>query len=51
MNEKLGNQQTLYPSSALFQYSNLGMSLLGEVVTAVAKMDYKEFVAKNILQS
>ncbi len=50
MNEKLGNQQTLYPSSTLFQYSNLGMSLLGEAVTAVAKMDYEEYVAKNILQ-
>jgi len=32
LNAKLGEQQTLYPSSTYFQYSNLGMSLLGEVV-------------------
>lgn len=50
MNEKLGSQQTLYPSSTIFQYSNLGMSLLGEAVTAVAKMDYEDYIAKNILQ-
>ncbi len=50
LNEKLGNQQTLYPSSTLFQYSNLGMSLLGEAVTAVAKIEYEDYVAKNILQ-
>ncbi len=50
MNEKLASQQTLYPSSTLFQYSNLGMSLLGEVVTTVAKTEYEEYVAKNILK-
>ncbi len=50
INEKLGNQQTLYPSSTIFQYSNLGMSLLGEAVTAVSKTGYEDYVAKNILQ-
>lgn len=50
MNAKLGSQQTLYPSSTIFQYSNLGMSLLGEAVTAVSKIEYETYVAKNILQ-
>jgi CubicO group peptidase (beta-lactamase class C family) len=50
MNEKLGSQQTLYPSSTFFQYSNLGMSLLGEAVAAVAKTPYENYVTKNILQ-
>ena len=50
INEKLGSQQTLYPSSTLFQYSNLGMSLLGEAITTVSKMQYEDYVLKNILQ-
>ncbi len=49
MNQQLGKQQTLYPSSTYFQYSNLGMSLLGEAVAAVAKMPYEKYVASNIL--
>ncbi len=48
--EKLGGQQTLYPSSTYFQYSNLGMSLLGEVVENVSKTNYENYVEKNILQ-
>jgi CubicO group peptidase (beta-lactamase class C family) len=50
MNQKLGSQQTLYPSSTFFQYSNLGMSLLGEAVAAVAKTSYENYVTRNILQ-
>ena len=36
LNSKLSEQQTLYPSSTYFQYSNLGMSLLGEVVEKIS---------------
>ncbi len=50
MDSKLGSQQTLYPASTLFQYSNLGMSLLGEAVTAVSRLPYESYVAQNILQ-
>jgi len=45
----LGNQETLYPSSTIFQYSNLGMSLLGEVVEQVSGMPYDEYMERNIL--
>jgi len=48
--EKLGGQQTLYPSSTYFQYSNLGMTLLGEAVASVSKTGYENYVEKNILQ-
>ena len=50
INEKLGGQQTLYPSSTYFQYSNLGMSLLGEMVANVSKTNYESYVEKNILE-
>ena len=50
MNDKLGQQQTLYPSSTYFQYSNLGMSILGEIVAKVSGTDYNTYADKNILQ-
>lgn len=49
MNLKLGEQQTLYPSSTIFQYSNLGMSLLGEVVEKISGQPYDKYVEDNIL--
>jgi CubicO group peptidase (beta-lactamase class C family) len=36
LNAKLSEQQTLYPASTYFQYSNLGISLLGEVIEKVS---------------
>lgn len=50
VNESLGGQQTLYPSSTYFQYSNLGLTLLGEAVASVSKTNYEGYVEKNILQ-
>lgn len=50
MNLKLGEQQTLYPSSTIFQYSNLGMSLLGEVVEKISGQPYDKYVEDNILK-
>jgi len=48
--QKLGTQQTLYPSSTYFQYSNLGMTLLGEAVANVSKTNYETYVEQHILQ-
>lgn len=48
--EKLSEQETLYPASTYFQYSNLGMSLLGEVVEEVSGMSYDDYIEKNILK-
>ena len=50
INAKLGEQETLYPASTYFQYSNLGITLLGEVVEEVSDMPYKDYVSQNILK-
>lgn len=48
--EKLGSQKTLYAPSTYFQYSNLGMSLLGEIVAEVSGMSFQQYVEENILK-
>lgn len=47
--ETLNKQETLYPSSTQFQYSNLGITLLGYVIEEVTKMPYEEYIGKYIL--
>jgi CubicO group peptidase (beta-lactamase class C family) len=36
IDSKLSNQKTLYPASTNFQYSNLGFTLLGEIVAEIS---------------
>ncbi len=48
--DKLGKQETLYPASTYFQYSNLGMTLLGEVVEKISGKPYDEYITENILK-
>ncbi len=48
--EKLPSQQTQYPASRYFQYSNLGMALLGEVIEKVSGLPYDEYIEENILK-
>ena len=47
--EKLSDQEELYPADTFFQYSNLGMSLLGEVVRAVSGQEYDVYIKEHIL--
>ena len=49
IDEKLASQQTLYPASTYFQYSNLGLTLLGEIVEQVSGMPYETYVKDEIL--
>ena len=49
VDERLDTQQTLYPASTYFQYSNLGMTLLGEVVEKLSGKKYDEYVQEYIL--
>ncbi len=48
--DKLDEQETLYPSSTYFQYSNLGLTLLGEIIEEIAGQSYDEYIAENILE-
>ncbi len=47
--ERLAAQQSLYPSGRYFQYSNLGMALLGEVIAAAAERPWADVVEDDIL--
>jgi len=47
--EELGNQSTLYPADRYFQYSNLGLTLVGEIVAGKSGEDYQSYVKKHIL--
>lgn len=51
LREKLGQQKTLYPPSTYFQYSNLGISLLGEIISEVSGRPYDEYINEKILKS
>lgn len=50
VNSKLKDQQTLYPASTYFQYSNLGLTLLGEIVEKVSGKKYNDYVEEKILK-
>ncbi len=47
--ERLSHQETLYPAETYFQYSNLGITLAGEVVAAASGLPYADYVQRNIL--
>ncbi|QDO94610.1 serine hydrolase [Formosa sediminum] len=49
IDSKLENQETLYPASTYFQYSNLGLTLLGEIVEEITGIPYNEYIENNIL--
>ncbi len=48
--EKIATQQTLYPAESHFQYSNLGLTLAGEVVAAASGEPYDQYVKNHILR-
>ena len=50
INDRLDDQSTLYPSSREYQYSNLGMALLGQIVAKVSGMPYEQYVQEKILK-
>lgn len=50
LQKKLGQQKTLYPPSTYFQYSNLGISLLGEIIAEVSGQPYDEYINEKILK-
>ena len=50
MRERVSSQHTLYPADRYYQYSNLGMALLGEIVAAASGMSYDSYVRQQILE-
>jgi CubicO group peptidase (beta-lactamase class C family) len=49
MIEALVRQQTLYPADRYFQYSNLALTLAGEIAASAAGRPYGELVQERIL--
>ena len=47
--DRLGVQETLYPSHQYFQYSNLGWTLAGEIVAERSGDDYSDYIQSKIL--
>lgn len=48
--DRLASQETLYPAETYFQYSNLGLTLAGELIASVSGEPYEAYVGKRILQ-
>ena len=48
--EMLPEQETVYPSETRWKYSNLGLTIAGEIVVAVSGEPYEDYVRKNILE-
>jgi CubicO group peptidase (beta-lactamase class C family) len=46
---KIASQSALYPAERYFQYSNLGLTLVGETVAAVSGKPYAEYAQANVL--
>jgi CubicO group peptidase (beta-lactamase class C family) len=46
---KIATQSAIYPAERFFQYSNLGITLVGETVAAVSGQPYEEYAKANVL--
>lgn len=46
---RIAEQQTLYPASTYYQYSNLALSLAGEIIQERSGTDYQAYMKKEIL--
>ena len=47
---RIDAQETLYPAETYHQYSNLGMTLLGEIVQAASGKPYDQYIRAQILE-
>lgn len=48
--ERVAAQEPLYPSERYFQYSNLGLTLAGEIVSAASGQPYDQYIRRSILE-
>ena len=49
IHETITQQSTLFPAERYFQYSNLGLTLVGETVEAVSGRPYAEYAKAHVL--
>jgi CubicO group peptidase (beta-lactamase class C family) len=49
--QRVASQEELYPAATYFQYSNLGLTLAGELVSAGSGKPYADYIQRNILDS
>ena len=47
--ERVASQEPLYPSERYLQYSNLGLTLAGEIVSAASGQPYDQYIRRAIL--
>ena len=47
--ERVAQQEALYPSERYLQYSNLGLTLAGEIVSAASGQPYGQYIRRSIL--
>ena len=47
--ERVASQEALYPSERYLQYSNLGLTLAGEIVSAASGQPYDQYIRRAIL--
>jgi CubicO group peptidase (beta-lactamase class C family) len=47
--ERVSQQSTLYPADRYFQYSNLGLTLAGEIVASASGQDFDRYLRENVL--
>lgn len=48
--ERIAAQEALYPPDTYFQYSNLGLTLAGELIAAVSGQPYDQYIRQNVLE-
>ena len=48
--EALSQQETILPTETRWKYSNLALSLAGEIVAAASGQEYPDYIEQNILQ-
>jgi CubicO group peptidase (beta-lactamase class C family) len=50
LRDGLDELHSIYSPNSYFQYSNLGMALLGEIIVSVTKQPYEQYIEDNILK-
>lgn len=48
--DRLSSQETLYPAETFFQYSNLALTLAGEIIQERSGQEYQNYINQKILE-